>query len=76
MQVKALQYAIREAERFIVKAKEAEDEMEHNEAERRLSLKRQEKDPLYIFREGIKARAACRRASMDLTRSLAELRRA
>ena len=60
MEVGKIQYAIREAGMFIIKARDA--------------MRRLEKDEMAHI-SGSKETAACRRASMDLTRSLAELRK-
>lgn len=65
MKVEALENAIAEAERFIKVAKKVE--IIHDQYNNR--------KPWIRVKEYTKKSAACRRASLDLTRALAEMRR-
>lgn len=59
MNIETLDNAVEEAKKFIEKAEKA--------------IKRSEEDGYTFF--GCKETAACKRASMDLTRALSELRK-
>lgn len=71
MNLDTLKTAIDEAERFIYKAEEAYNEIVYNKEEVAHWLK----DKSYARKTGVKRQAACKRASLDLTRSLSELRK-
>ena len=71
MELKALQVAIAETYRFLHVAVEAQAEIKTNQEEFK-NYQQAKKDFPKI---GNKKQAACRRASMDLSRALTELRR-
>jgi hypothetical protein len=69
MDIEKLNNTIEEAERFLKKAKELRDLMEDGKR------KMESGDKYYYPSDNPKESGAVRRASMDLTRSLADLRR-
>jgi hypothetical protein len=60
MNIQTLNRAIAEAERFIESAKEVRQQAEHTD---------------WLWVTGTRFTGACKRASMDLTRALSDLRR-
>lgn len=71
MKLEVLQTAIDETERFFHTALLAKREISENKKR----WDKYHKDKAYVPREGNKAQAACKRASMDLSRALTELRK-
>ncbi len=72
MNITQIETAIREAQRFIAKAEEAKTriKVDFTEAQRSFGMTNL---PCYTITS--KETAACKRASMDLSRTLVELRR-
>jgi hypothetical protein len=60
MNIQTLNRAIAEAERFLESAREVQQQAEHTD---------------WIWVQGTRFTGACKRASMDLTRALSDLRR-
>lgn len=74
MNITVLEEAISEAERFLIKAKEAQKRREKDwqEDKKRLGLTNR---IIYSYGSASPENASCKRASMDLTKTLARLRK-